>query len=84
MQKLKTFMVIKTYLLSNRFDVFIFKIHWFKGLCLYIMSKQFMVMFIFVLIGKMYTIGVAMQMNIFEIFQIEDKGFWLRKRDDLR
>ena len=25
-----------------------------------------MVMFIFVLIGKMYTIGVAMQMNIFE------------------
>ena len=39
MQKLRTFMVIKTYLLSNRFDVFIFKIHWFKGLCLYIMSK---------------------------------------------
>ena len=72
-------MVIKAYLLSNCFDVFIFKIHWFKGLCLYIMSKQFMIMFIFVLIGKIYTIGLAMQMNIVGSWaQIIQIGFGLK------
>ena len=35
----------------------------------------------FGLIGKFYTIIVAIQMNILEIIYIENSGFWLRKRE---
>ena len=35
----------------------------------------------FGLIGKFYTIIVAMQMNILEIIYIKNSGFWLRKRE---